>query len=169
MIGGFFAIIASGPIAVILMVLGIQILVFKEVISLASMPNRERKLPWARALNWYMLLATNYYLYGESVTYYFKHFVLIDRVLQPLATHHRFISLSLYLFGFVWFVGNLKKGFYKFQFTQFAWTHMTLLMVVFTSHCIINNIFEGLLWFFLPISFVITNDIFAYVFGRDDN
>ncbi|KAJ1988238.1 phosphatidate cytidylyltransferase [Dimargaris cristalligena] len=165
MIGSFFAIIASGPISVILMVLGIQTWVFSELIGLASVPNRERKLPWARALNWYFLGATNYYLYGASIIRYFKRFVLMDRFLQPLATHHKFISFSMYIFGFVWFVTNLQKGFYKFQFTQFAWTHMTLLMVVFTSHCIINNIFEGLIWFFLPISFVITNDIFAYIFG----
>ncbi|KAJ1927449.1 phosphatidate cytidylyltransferase [Tieghemiomyces parasiticus] len=165
MIGSFFAIIASGPVSVILMVVGIQTWVFSEVIALSSVPNRERKLPWARALNWYFLLATNYYLYGESLLHYFKQFVLMDGVLQPLATHHRFISFSLYLFGFVWFVAGLRKGFYRFQFTQFAWTHMTLLLVVFTSHCIINNIFEGLFWFFLPISLVITNDIFAYVFG----
>jgi len=28
-----------------------------------------------------------------------------------------------------------------------------------------NNIFEGMIWFFLPVSLVITNDIFAYICG----
>ncbi|KAJ1949356.1 phosphatidate cytidylyltransferase, partial [Dispira parvispora] len=139
--------------------------VFNEVISLSSVPNRERRLPWARALNWYFLLGTDYYLYGESIIYYFADSVFVDRYLLPLATHHRFISFSLYIFGFVWFVANLQKGHYRFQFSQFAWTHMTLLLVVVTSHCVINNIFEGLIWFFLPIALVITNDIFAYIFG----
>jgi len=67
--------------------------------------------------------------------------------------------------GFVFFVANLKKGHYRFQFSQFAWTHMTLLLVVCQSHFIINNIFEGLIWFFLPASLVIANDIWAYIFG----
>lgn len=96
--------------------------------------------------------------------------------------------------GFVFFVANLKKGHYRFQFSQFAWTHMTLLLVVCQSHFIINNIFEGLIWlvvlslayrlllfvhseqcltvvslhllrFFLPVSLVIANDIWAYIFG----
>jgi phosphatidate cytidylyltransferase len=67
--------------------------------------------------------------------------------------------------GFVFFVANLKKGHYRFQFSQFAWTHMTLLLVVCQSHFIINNIFEGLIWFFLPCSLVIANDIWAYIFG----
>lgn len=40
-----------------------------------------------------------YFLYGESVVYYFKHIVLVDRVLLPFATHHRFISFMLYVIG----------------------------------------------------------------------
>ena len=63
------------------------------------------------------------------------------------------------------FVLSLKKGHYKFQFGQFAWTHMALMLIVAQSHFVINNIFEGLIWFLLPVSFVISNDIFAYVFG----
>lgn len=51
----------------------------------------------------------------------------------------------------MFFVANLKKGHYRFQFSQFAWTHMTLLLVVCQSHFIINNIFEGLIWYVLLI------------------
>jgi hypothetical protein len=36
-----------------------------------------------------------YYLYGETVIYYFKHVLLVDKVLLPFATHHRFIRLVL--------------------------------------------------------------------------
>lgn len=67
--------------------------------------------------------------------------------------------------GFVFFVASLKKGHYRFQFTQFAWTHMALYLVVVQAHFIMNNIFEGMIWFFLPVSLVITNDIFAYICG----
>jgi Cytidylyltransferase family len=42
---------------------------------------------------------------------------------------------------------------------------MTLLLVVFQAHFIVNSIFEGLIWFFLPVCLVITNDIFAYICG----
>src|ERR1700761_4868163 len=67
--------------------------------------------------------------------------------------------------GFVFFVASLKKGHYRFQFTQFAWTHMALYLIVVQAHFIMNNIFEGMIWFFLPVSLVIANDIFAYVVG----
>ena len=42
---------------------------------------------------------------------------------------------------------------------------MALLLVVVQSHFIINNIFDGLIWFILPSSLVICNDIFAYFAG----
>ena len=165
MIGAFFLIIASGHLYVILMVTAIHTFVFKEVISIAHVPSKEKKLPWFRLTNWYFLLVTNYYLYGETLISHFKHVFLVDALLLPLATHHRFISFVFYVIGFMFFVMNLKKGHYKFQFLQFFWTHMTLLVVIFQSHFIINNILEGLVWFFLPVSCVIANDCFAYICG----
>jgi phosphatidate cytidylyltransferase len=69
------------------------------------------------------------------------------------------------LAGFVFFVASLQAGHYKFQFTNFAWTHMALYLIVFQAHFIMNNVFEGMIWFFLPAALVITNDIFAYICG----
>lgn len=67
--------------------------------------------------------------------------------------------------GFVFFVTSLKAGHLKFQFAQFGWTHMALFLIVVQAHFIMNNVFEGLIWFFLPAALVITNDIFAYICG----
>jgi phosphatidate cytidylyltransferase len=67
--------------------------------------------------------------------------------------------------GFVFFVASLEAGHYRFQFTQFAWTHMALYLIVVQAHFIMNNVFEGMIWFFLPVSLVICNDIFAYIVG----
>ncbi|KAL9582712.1 MAG: hypothetical protein Q9212_003133 [Teloschistes hypoglaucus] len=165
MIFGFFLAMFAGHIYIIGIVTAIQIVSFKEVIAIANVPSRAKNLPFTRSLNWYFLGTTMYFLYGESVIYYFKHIVLVDRVLLPFATHHRFISFMLYVIGFVFFVGSLQKGHYRFQFTQFAWTHMALYLINVQAHFIMNSIFEGMIWFFLPASLVITNDIFAYVCG----
>jgi len=67
--------------------------------------------------------------------------------------------------GFVFFDGSLQKGHYKFQFTMFASTHIALYLIVVQAHFVMNNIFEGLIWFFLPAALVITNDIWAYICG----
>ena len=42
---------------------------------------------------------------------------------------------------------------------------MALFIIVIQAQFTINNIFEGLIWFFLPASLVIINDIFAYICG----
>ncbi|MCJ1402904.1 hypothetical protein MMC11_006125 [Xylographa trunciseda] len=165
MITVFFVAMFSGHIYIIGIITTIQIISFKEVIAIANVPSRAKGLKFTRSLNWYFLGTAMYYLYGESVIYYFKHIVLVDKVLLPFATHHRFISFMLYTIGFVFFVGSLQKGHYRFQFTQFAWTHMALYLIVVQAHFVMNNIFEGMIWFFLPASLVITNDIFAYICG----
>lgn len=165
MIVFFFAILSAGHVWIIGLVAVIQVLTFKEVINLSTEPAREKNLPWGRSLNWYFLATTIYFLEGESVIHYFKHIVLVDTYLLPLAVHHRFISYCLYIIGFVYFVYSLEKNHYSFQFSQFCITHMTLLMVVIQAHFIVNNIFSGLFWFCLPAALVICNDIFAYLCG----
>lgn len=126
----------------------------------------------------YFLAATEYFLYGESIIYYFKEIVMVDSFLLPFAVHHRFASFTLYvigniyiykfffsfflkrygwliynifiinviLLGFVFFVMNLRKGQYRYQMSQFGWTHMALLLIVVQSHFIVDNILEGLIW-----------------------
>ena len=42
---------------------------------------------------------------------------------------------------------------------------MTLLVVVVSSHFIVDNILEGMIWFWLPASLVVCNDIAAWFWG----
>ena len=60
---------------------------------------------------------------------------------------------------------KLQKGRYTYQFGQYAWTHMILLVVFIPSSFFVSNIFDGLMWFLLPCSLVIINDIGAYICG----
>lgn len=99
MIAIFFGAMFAGHIYMIMIVTAVQIISFKEVIAIANVPSRARQLRFTKTLNWYFLGTTTYFLYGESVIYYFKHIVLVDRVLLPFATHHRFISFMLYVIG----------------------------------------------------------------------
>lgn len=54
---------------------------------------------WSKTLNWYLFVVTNYFLYGESIIYYFKHIIFVDAVFIPFARNHRFISFMLYVMG----------------------------------------------------------------------
>ncbi|CAI5760051.1 unnamed protein product [Candida verbasci] len=165
MISGFFLTLASGHLALIIMVLIFQLLTFKEIISLTSEPARDKKIPYNRSLNWYFLVTTWYYLDFPSLVEFWQDFIYSNKFLTVLVVNHKFISYTLYISGFVFFVWTLKKGYYKFQFAQLCITHMTLLLVVFQAHLIIDNILNGIIWFFLPASLVIVNDIFAYLCG----
>jgi phosphatidate cytidylyltransferase len=68
--------------------------------------------------------------------------------------------------GFVMFVLSLKRGMYLYQFGQYAWTHMILLVIFVPSSFFVSNIFEGLIWFLLPSALIIINDIMAYLAGE---
>ncbi|PIL35973.1 transporter [Ganoderma sinense ZZ0214-1] len=171
MIGGFITLLLMGHAYMVILVMLCQTLVYREVTALFSLKRKDGgenvrgRDPWSKTLNWYFFAVTNYFLYGESIIYYFKHVVFSNAQLTPFATNHRFVSFTLYLIGFVGFVLSLKRGYLKQQFGLFCWVHMTLLLIVVSSHFIVNNILEGLIWFWVPASLVICNDVFAYIWG----
>jgi phosphatidate cytidylyltransferase len=96
---GFFGLLAAGHVAILGIITVVVTLAFKEVIAIAQVPAKQKDITSTRTMNWYFFAVTMYYLYGESVLYYFKHILLVDKVLLPFATHHRFISFMMYLFG----------------------------------------------------------------------
>ncbi|KAJ1330231.1 hypothetical protein BSLG_009650 [Batrachochytrium salamandrivorans] len=65
MISGFISILMAGHVWVTALVFAIQIIVYREVISIGILPSKERHLPWFRSLHWYFLASTNYF-YMES-------------------------------------------------------------------------------------------------------
>lgn len=88
------------------------------------------------------------------------------QAVQFLLRQHVPISFFFYMAGFVAFVISLQKQrLYRYQFAQFAYCHMALLVVVVQSTYLALNIFSGLIWFVLPSGMVVCNDSFAYIFG----
>ncbi|CAF0752974.1 unnamed protein product [Didymodactylos carnosus] len=165
MLAIFSKIISMGPLVVSLLVLIIQIKCFQEIINIGYIVYKSHNLPWFRTLSWYFLFTSNYYFYGESLIHYFGFMMNKNNFLQPFVSYHRLISFLLYTAGFVGFVVSLKKTYYLKQFTLFAYTHITLLILVTASHQMIQNICEGMIWFLFPVSIIIANDIMAYMFG----
>uniref|UniRef100_A0A336K0U6 Phosphatidate cytidylyltransferase n=1 Tax=Culicoides sonorensis TaxID=179676 RepID=A0A336K0U6_CULSO len=165
MISGFGLIIYLGPFALMVTALLVQVKCFEEIISIGYSVYRIHGLPWFRSLSWYFLLTSNYFFYGENLVDYFG--VAVNRVdaLRFLVAYHRFFSFFLYCIGFVWFVLSLVKKYYMKQFSLFAWTHVALLIVVTQSYLIIQNIFEGMIWFIVPVAMIVCNDVMAYMFG----
>jgi phosphatidate cytidylyltransferase len=165
MITGFCFIVYQGAIVITLLILAIQFKCYHEIITIGYVVYKSHNLPWFRTISWYFLITSNYYFYGESLFEKFSILLKQNNFLMAFITYHRFISFSLYLAGFVAFVLSLKKTYYLKQFTLFGYTHLALLLIVTQSNLMIQNVFEGLIWFLLPVSLIICNDIMAYIFG----
>jgi len=163
MITFFGWLICVGPLALMVTTLAVQVKCFQEIIAVGYAVYRVHGLPWFRSISWFFLFTSNYFIFGESMVDYFA--ILLHRDFRSFIVHHRFISFSLYITGFLWFVLSLKKRYYMRQFSLFAWTHVTLLIVVTQSYFILQNMFEGLIWFVVPVSLIVTNDCMAYLFG----
>jgi CDP-diglyceride synthetase len=161
------ALLLMGHAYMIILVMLCQTVVYREITALFSLktagtasddPELKGRDPWSKTLNWYFFAVTNYFLYGESIIYYFKvmwvscplfrlalifwvqHIVFVDAHLTTLANKHRFLSFMLYMIGFMGFVGSLQRRYLKQQFGLFCWVHMTLLMIVM-SRCALFPLF----------------------------
>ena len=93
-------------------------------------------------------------------------FLTVYPVFYYLLKYHKFICFMLYCLGFIFFLKSLTKGYYRYQFRQFAYIHIIFAIFGYFSSMIISNIYNGMIWFLLPVSCVVVNDITAYIWGR---
>ncbi|XP_044496120.1 phosphatidate cytidylyltransferase 2 [Mangifera indica] len=169
MIGGFALIVYVGHLYIAAMVVVIQIFMARELFNLLRKANEERDLPGFRLLNWYFFFSVMLFVYGRILSQRLVNTVTSDKFLyqfvSTLIKYHMAVCYFLYITGFVWFILSLKKKLYKYQFGQYAWTHMILIVVFTQSSFTVANIFEGIFWFLLPATLIVINDIAAYIFG----
>lgn len=169
MIGGFAFIIYMGHLYIWAMVVVIQIFMAKELFNLLRRAHEDKQLPGFRLLNWHFFFTAMLFVYGRILNQRLVNTVFQDKFLYKLVSefikYHMVTCYFLYIAGFMWFILTLKKKMYKYQFGQFAWTHMILIVVFAQSSFTVANIFEGIFWFLLPASLIVINDIAAYLFG----
>ncbi|CAA0829058.1 Phosphatidate cytidylyltransferase 2 [Striga hermonthica] len=169
MIGGFAFVIYMGHLYIWAMVVVIQIFMAKELFNLLRRAHEDRRLPGFRLLNWHFFFTAMLFVYGRILSQRLVNTVTTDKVLYKLVSkfikYHMVTCYFLYIAGFMWFILTLKKKMYKYQFGQYAWTHMILIVVFTQSSFTVANIFEGIFWFLLPASLIVINDIAAYIFG----
>uniref|UniRef100_A0A7C8ZT41 Phosphatidate cytidylyltransferase n=1 Tax=Opuntia streptacantha TaxID=393608 RepID=A0A7C8ZT41_OPUST len=169
MIAGFVFIIYMGHLYICAMVVVIQILMARELFNLLRKVREDQHLPGFRLLNWHFFFTAMLFVYGRILSQRLVNTVNSDKVLYKLVSslikYHMVICYSLYIAGFMWFILTLKKKMYKYQFGQYAWTHMILIVVFTQSAFTVANIFEGIFWFLLPASLIVINDIAAYLCG----
>jgi phosphatidate cytidylyltransferase len=111
---------------------------------------KDKRIPYFRILNWYFFCICIYFVYGKILQQHIHVVHLENPIVGLLTNHHSFKSFVCWTVGFCTFILSLEKGTYKYQFTQFGWTHVTLLMVVVSASCMINNMYDGMVSFTGP-------------------
>lgn len=182
-LGSLFLIFFFRQAGVAVMVFMLQALIYKEVVSLAISDARESAInaasmlpPFNMFYTWWFLTAA-VFAYGKtlqapllnavnSVTSSGARGSTLLRALELLLSHYVLVAFTMYTLGFVAFVISLqRRRNFRYQFSQLAYCHMALLVVVFQSTLLVSNAFQGILWFFLPCALVAQNDTAAYFFG----
>ncbi|KAI5674754.1 hypothetical protein M9H77_15118 [Catharanthus roseus] len=169
MLASVILIVYLGHLYICAMVVVIQIFMIRELFSLRIRAHEEKCLPGFRLLNWHFFVTAMLFVYGRILTQDLVKTVTSDKFFYKLVSglikYHMVICYFLYIAGLVWFILTLKKKKMKYQFGQYAWTHMILIVVFTQSSFTVANIFDGIFWFLLPASLIAINDIAAYLFG----
>merc|ERR1711998_70857 len=79
--------------------------------------------------------------------------------------YHDYITFIGYSVCFVTTVLTLKEGLYRAQINILSFTVLALSLFVIQMKMAIFNVFQGLVYFLLPLLLVAVNDSFAYFSG----
>ena len=165
MVISFLLILALGHIYCAILVLIIVICINSELIDISRYKEKNSEIKNYYLISWGIFLLGIYFLYIKNIKYKLA-FLYRFPIINYLLTYHTFICFMLYMIIFFIFINSLQAGNYRYQFRQFTYNHIIILIFGISSSLIINNIFNGLIWFLLPASCVIVNDISAYIWGR---
>jgi phosphatidate cytidylyltransferase len=161
----FFLILFMGHFYSSIMVALIIISIFYELIDIPRFKERNSEVKNYYLISWYILSLGMYFFYIKTLKDKIS-FLTQYPIFYYLLKYHKFICFMLYCFGFLLFLKSLTKGYYRYQFRQFAFIHIIFMIFGYFSSMIISNIYNGIIWFLLPVSCVVINDISAYFWGR---
>ena len=142
--------------AIFTLIFTIQI--YKELFEIPKFKHNNDHPKYFYPISWYLFTITVYFLYINTLKQKllpYTQYIIIHYLLH----YHSFLCFILYIAGIFSFIHSLTKGNYRYHFRQLAYVHVILLMLGVCSMLIINNIFNGLIWFMLPIHLIIINQI----------
>ncbi len=162
---GFALIISAGHVYGAILVVFLSSGMYKEVIALKRNVEKDKLLPMFYILRWFFYCITVFFLVRRALGDQLSRLAVRHKAVAWVLHYHSMITYCLLCVGLILFVLSLRRYTLKYQFTQLAWTLVTLILVVTQSVGHIANIYQGLVWFLLPTTLVVCNDIFAYFFG----
>ncbi|KAL0094818.1 phosphatidate cytidylyltransferase [Phycomyces blakesleeanus] len=149
-----------GSRAVLVLVFLIECKVFQELTSLPLMGYRSSSLDYSahgrRFFEWLLYAIASYWCLGC---------VFVQPGSRLAECESDLVCMMLYTAWFCGYVYQLNPKFLSEQLTRLCWIHCSILLSVLQMRFMVYNMQKGLIWFILPASLVVINDISAYAFG----
>ena len=124
----------------------------------------EETIPLFRTTQWLWFWTAIFFAYSDFVVDVIKGNTNLHYLLE-YAKFHTGFSFLLYSGTFVLTIATMQKGYIRFQINQLCWTCFVLCLTVGQLKYIMQNVYNGLFWFCLPIMLVVSNDSFAWLAG----
>eukprot|EP01055_Gregarina_sp_Pseudo9_P000091 Gregarina_sp_Pseudo_9__90@NODE_1060_length_1915_cov_14_226013_g992_i0_p1_GENE_NODE_1060_length_1915_cov_14_226013_g992_i0NODE_1060_length_1915_cov_14_226013_g992_i0_p1_ORF_typecomplete_len477_score40_77CTP_transf_1/PF01148_20/1_5e70CarSlike/PF01864_17/1_2e03CarSlike/PF01864_17/0_65CarSlike/PF01864_17/0_65_NODE_1060_length_1915_cov_14_226013_g992_i0551431 len=167
LIFSFFGILAAGHFYCGVLVMLIMVGSYREIISLKRNQQKENRLPLFFVQRWYWFgLAVFGTLYGYLIPFTQVFVKEPPYWMYWISRNHTLVTYMLGLLGVMVFILSLRRYSIKYQFTQFSILVLSCLVVVCQGATWVKSISEGLIWFIVPSTAVIANDISAYLCGK---
>eukprot|EP00760_Papus_ankaliazontas_P038808 PhM_4_TR9328/c0_g1_i1/m.20865/K00981/E2.7.7.41, CDS1, CDS2, cdsA; phosphatidate cytidylyltransferase len=160
----FLALIYGGVVPCLVLVLVVQARMFHEILAISQRERKEQRLPYFRYLPWYFLTITMSFFTLMNLRPQLER--SWPATATPVLEYLGFGAFVLTVIGFCAFVLTLRKGWYRYQFSQFTWVVCTLLFINIQGSLLVPNMLHGMIWFLLPTSCVVMNDTWAYACGK---
>eukprot|EP00922_Rhytidocystis_sp_ex-Travisia-forbesii_P037665 GHVS01056104.1.p1 GENE.GHVS01056104.1~~GHVS01056104.1.p1 ORF type:complete len:506 (+),score=75.58 GHVS01056104.1:287-1804(+) len=165
LISFFLLILLSGHIYCSILCICATMGIYREIISLKRKKEKDKELPLFFALRWYWFSVTCWWMGVPWLLPKLLHVTTYSHLLYTIQAYHSLVTYLAALGGFVLFILSLRRYTLRDQFGQLAIMLLTLIIVVAQSLIQIANVYRGIIWFCLPASLVVVNDVSAYVFG----
>lgn len=124
----------------------------------------EETIPLFRTTQWLWFITSMFYTCSDFIVEVIKSNTSLHYLLESAQLFPGFAFL-LYSGTFIIIIAAMQTGHIRFQLNQLCWTILVLCLTVGQLKYIMHNVYNGLIWFALPIMLVVCNDTCAWFSG----
>jgi len=164
-------IISSHHVYICSLVVFIQVVAYRELVGLKYTPQDSTYLRlWSNFFNTYSLLIVVFHFYARLFLPLLLPYPVVAPLVEFILSNHQAFTYGAYASTLVMFVLTLRNPYYPQQYERMSWNIFVHVLVFLQTRVLVSNVLDGVIWFILPATLVIINDIVAYfaglMFGR---
>jgi len=163
----FLFLMFRGHVYICALIVLVEVLLFRELVKVrynTFFHIIEETIPLFRTTQWLWFVTSIFYTSSDFIVEVIKSNTSLHYLLDYAQLFPGFAFL-LYSGTFVITIATMQKDHIRFQLNQLCWTILVLCLTVGQLKYIMHNVYNGLIWFALPIMLVVCNDSFAWLVG----